>query len=109
MYTAALEELKSSYDYFYNIDKSNPSFTLLKGNINGVMFSCPHAVSQLREGKEKLADIHTGPLGKALNKLGYTVLIKTNNLNDDANYDLKSDYKDFLVKYIKNETIIKYY
>ena len=105
MYTAALEELKSSYDYFYNIDKSNPSFTLLKGNINGVMFSCPHAVSQLREGKEKLADIHTGPLGKALNKLGYTVLIKTNNLNDDANYDLKSDYKDFLVKYIKKNNI----
>ena len=32
-------------------------------------------------------------------------IYKTKNLNDDANYDKKSDYKDFLINYIKNENI----
>ena len=43
----------------------------------------------------------------ALNSLGYSVLVKTKNCNDDANYDIKSEYKRFLSKYIK-ENNIKY-
>lgn len=102
----AAEVLTNSYDEFYNLDKTNPSFTLLEGSIKNVMFSCPHAVKQIRNKKEKLADIHTGPLGKALHSLGYTVLIKTNTLNDDANYDIKSKYKAFLSKYIRKNKIL---
>ena len=86
--------LKKSYEKFYNSNNSN-SFNLLEEEYGGVIFSCPHAVSQTREGKEKLADIHTGPLGFALNSLGFSVLVKTKNCGDDANYDMKSDYKDF--------------
>ena len=82
------------------------SFQYLEGNISGIIFSCPHAVSQTREGNEKLADYHTGPLGIALNSLGYNVLIKTKNNNDDANYDIKSSYKDYLSKIIKKNGFV---
>ena len=92
--------IKNSYEKFYETDEAIPSFKFYEGNKN-VIFSCPHAVNQTRKGKIKLADINTGPLGIALNNLGYPVLIKTKNLNDDANYDLKSEYKKFLSTKIK--------
>lgn len=104
-YETGYNLLKNSYEQFFNINENNPSFKILIGNIAGIIFSCPHAVSQIRNGKEKLADIHTGPLGYALNSLGYSVLVKTKNCNDDANYDKKSDFKDFLYKYIKSNNI----
>ena len=100
-YISAVKTLKESYNEFYNIPPTNPSFTLYEGRVEGVIFSCPHAVKQIRNGKEKVADINTGPLGKALNQLGYTTLIKTNTFNDDANYDKTSKYKEFLSKFIK--------
>ena len=100
-YISAVKTLKDSYNEFYNISPNSPSFTLYEGSIEGVVFSCPHAVKQIRKGKEKVADINTGPLGKALNQLGYTTLIKTNTFNDDANYDKTSKYKEFLSKHIK--------
>lgn len=104
-YQDALKVHKNSYEQFYNIPQENPSFKFFDGDIEGIIFSCPHAVSQLREGIEKYADINTGPFGLALNSLGYKVLIKTKNCDDDANYDLKSDYKDYLSKLIKKYNI----
>lgn len=99
-YENAYQELKKAYKDFEN-DKEY-SFEFFAGEKSGVIFSCPHAVSQTREGKIKMADINTGPLGIALNKLGYNVLIKTKNCGDDANYDKKSSFKDFLSKKIKD-------
>lgn len=87
---------------FFEEDINNPPFVFYKGEKN-IIFSCPHAVSQLRNGRIKVADSDTGPLGLALNNLGYPVLIKTKNCNDDANYDKKNDYKSFLIKKIKQE------
>ena len=104
-YLKAVEIFKSSKEKFYNVNKNAQSFTLLPGKNKGIIFSCPHAVAQIREGKEKLADIFTGPLGLALNNLGYEVLIKTNTFNDDANYDRKSPYKKYLSKVIKKEKV----
>lgn len=104
-YEDSFNLLKNSYEQFFNINEDNPSFKLLTGNIDGIIFSCPHAVSQMRNGKEKLADIHTGPLAVTLHSLGYSVLLKTKNCNDDANYDKKSDFKNFLYKYVKNNNI----
>ena len=104
-YMVAYEKLKSSYVSFYEVDENAPSFRFLEGKNSSVIFSCPHAVSQFREGKEKLADINTGPLGIALNSLGYKVLIKTKNCGDDANYDSRSQYKDFLSKIVKTQDI----
>ena len=104
-YNQSYEILSKSYEQFYNPAQDAKSFELLSGEISNVMFSCPHAVSQMRKGKEKWADINTGPLGLALHSLGYTVMIKTKNCNDDANYDMKSPYKDYLSKYVKKNNI----
>lgn len=104
-YSKSYEILSQSYEPFYNPKQDAKSFILLNGEIGDVIFSCPHAVGQIRKGKAKLADINTGPLGFALNSLGYTVLIKTKNCNDDANYDLKAPYKVFLSDYVKKKNI----
>ena len=103
-YEKAYKILKDANKIFYNPDENNPSFTFYEGNKN-VIFSCPHAVSQIRNGKLKIADSDTGPLGLALNHLGYPVLIKTKNCNDDANYNLISSYKKFLKKLVKQNGI----
>lgn len=100
VYEKAYQELKNAYKSFEN-DKEE-SFKFFEGEKTGVIFSCPHAVSQTREGKIKMADINTGPLGIALNKLGYNVLIKTKNCGDDANYDKKSGFKTFLNRKIED-------
>ncbi len=104
-YDKSYEILSQSYDQFYTPAQDAKSFEFLTGEISDVVFSCPHAVSQLREGKEKWADINTGPLGLALHYLGYSVMIKTKNCNDDANYDMKSPYKDYLSEYVKKNNI----
>lgn len=104
-YDKSYEILSQSYDQFYTPAQDAKSFEFLTGEITDVVFSCPHAVSQLREGKEKWADINTGPLGLALHYLGFSVMIKTKNCNDDANYDMKSPYKDYLCEYVKKNDI----
>lgn len=68
-YNKSYEILNQSYEQFYNPAQDAKSFELLSGEISNVMFSCPHAVSQMRRGKEKWADINTGPLGLALHLL----------------------------------------
>lgn len=71
-----------------------------------VIFSAPHAVEQTRDGKIKFAEVDTGELARSLNKLGYPCIIKTENMNDDANFDLECDYKTDLVEYIKKNDIV---
>ncbi len=94
--------LKNSYKKFGYDSVENQSFEFFDGDKEGIIFSCPHAVTQFREGKDKFADSDIGPLGMALNAMGYKVLIKTKNCGDDANYDLKSDYKYYLSKWSKS-------
>lgn len=78
---------------------------ILKGD-KKIMFSAPHAVEQTRDGKIKYAEQETAEIAKELNKLGYPVIIKTSNINDDANFDLECDYKKDLVEFIKKNDII---
>ena len=76
------------------------SFVVLSGN-GRVFISCPHAVSQLRNGFLKSAEPETGVMAFILNELyRYPVIIKTSNKGDDANYDEISPYKDECVKQI---------
>lgn len=101
IYENAYSDLMKAYKDFEKDDELQ-SFKFFEGEKTGVIFSCPHAVSQTREGKIKMADINTGPLGITLNKLGYNVLIKTKNCGDDANYDKKSGFKTFLNRKIED-------
>lgn len=71
-----------------------------------VMFSAPHAVEQTRNDAIKYAEPDTGEIAKCLNALGYPVIIKTENMHDDANYDINCAYKNQLSDYIKQHNII---
>ena len=102
-FTKAYELLSNSYNRFRYPKDEEPSFTFFDNNCENVIFSCPHAVKQMRNGQLKSADYNTGPLGLALHSLGQNVLIKTKNCNDDANYDLVSPYKDYLIQLINEK------
>lgn len=89
--------LIDKYDSFLSKEKEE-SFTVKKSNKSKVLLSCPHAVSQLRQGRLKSAEKETGIIGLLLNELyGYPLIVKTSNQDDDANYDPSSDYKDNLL------------
>lgn len=84
---------------------SNNSFILYSGS-GRVMISAPHATEQTRNGKIKAAERQTGILAESLHKeTGCAVMIKTANINDDANYDMESEYKNALAEYIKKEGV----
>ena len=73
-----------------------------------VLISVPHAVSQVRLGKYKVAEIGSLVLGRKLSQDGNTFLIcKTKNNNDDANFDENSEYKN-TIRRIINKHQIKY-
>lgn len=73
------------------------SFEYKQGKITDILISAPHSANQTREGKIKYAERYTGVIANILHKyFGYSILYKTKNCGDDANYDEKSSYKDFL-------------
>ena len=79
-------------------------FKILDGD-KKIMISAPHAVEQTREGRIKFAEKETAIIAESLNKQGYPVIIKTENLGDDANYDAVSPYKDEMIAYCKEKKI----
>ena len=79
-------------------------FEILNG-ARKILISAPHAVEQTREGKIKLPEPVTGQIARELNKLGFSAIIKTENLGDDANYDLCHPYKQALLEYCKENNI----
>ena len=86
------------------INKEKP-FKIVKGNLP-IIFSAPHCVKQLREGKIKCAEGETGAIVQILsNRLDCYAIYKTYNDNDDANYDLNSKYKEYLLKIVKENDI----
>lgn len=90
---------------YYDSSQGFESFKYKKGEFP-IILSAPHNVEQLRNGKIKYAESDTGPLVLLLSDLtNCHAIYKTHNLNDDANYDEQSDYKNFLINYIKSENI----
>lgn len=66
-----------------------------------IMLSCPHSVSQVRNGNIKLSETRTALIAKLVKKcIDIPIILKTKNLGDDANFDAQSDYRDALAKYI---------
>lgn len=83
----------------------NQSFIIKHGK-GKVMFSAPHFVEQIRNGKIKFSEPQTGLLAEMLhNEFGCPVIIKTLNCGDDANYDAVSDYREALIHYVKENGI----
>lgn len=80
-------------------------FLLFEGE-SPILLSAPHAVSQIREGKIKVAETRTGLIVKQIGeKTCSPYFIKTKNQDDDANFDDRSTYRDSMISYVKNEGI----
>ena len=76
------------------IEHCEEDFVCFTTNSN-ILISIPHAVSQVRLGKLKVAEIGTLPFGFLLaQELNANVIIKTKNNNDDANFDEVSPYRE---------------
>lgn len=77
------------------------SYICKHGN-NKVIVSAPHGVSQVRLGKLKVAELGTIPVAYLISEAtDSTVILKTQNVNDDANFDNISDYKNEIYKIIE--------
>lgn len=71
-----------------------------------VMISCPHSVFHYRNGIKKCAEEDTAILAYLLhNELNIPYMYKIISDSEDANYDIKSTYKNNLVEYIKTNNI----
>ena len=107
MKTTTHETIKREREEFLKRHK-NKDHVFLIGENSKVILSAPHGVSQVRNGKEKYQEPGTVSTTLHLQKIcGCHAIFKTKNNNDDANYDEKSQYKEDLKKYIK-ENNIKY-
>lgn len=71
---------------------------------NNVIISAPHGVSQLRLGKLKCAEIGTIPVAVLVaQNTKSNLILKTQNLYDDANFDSVSKYRDAISNIIKQK------
>lgn len=86
--------------------KKEKSFKIIKGNIP-IIFSAPHCVEHLRNGKIRSAEGETGAIVQILaEKTNCYAIYKTYNNNDDANYDIEGNtYKAELADTIKKYNI----
>ena len=99
------EKVERELAFFARTDHPQ-SFELLTGR-GRVLFSAPHAVLQTRMGSLKYAERFTGMLCRLVHEqAGYPVMYKTQNRNDDANFDEVSDYRDELCHYVRSNGIL---
>ncbi len=107
-YYMSYKEAKDMEEPFKNKGdlESKKGYKIIKGNNSKIMISCPHSVSQLRKGKIKIRENYVGVISKIVQKnTGCHLIIKTRNMDDDANFDKNSNYKDELESYIKKNNI----
>lgn len=98
------QQIDRELSYFTDVEHIR-SFELLDGK-GQVLISAPHAVLQTRQGSIKCAERYTGMLCRLLHeRLQCPVIYKTRHLNDDANHDAVSDYREELCRYIKAKHI----
>ncbi|MBE5745774.1 MAG: hypothetical protein E7359_00590 [Clostridiales bacterium] len=100
----SFDKLHENRKNFINKNKNNDHI-VLKGK-NNVLISSPHGVSQIRLGKYKYCEI--GSLTTALylfENSNCFLIAKTQNNNDDANFDEKSKYKNSIENLIQNNKI----
>ncbi len=107
-YFISYKEAKEIEKFYKNkgdlTDKNG--YKIIKGNNSNIMISCPHSVSQLRNGKIKVRENYIGVISELVQKhTNCHLIIKTRNMNDDVNFDKDSSYKDELVAYIKENNI----
>ena len=89
---------KSNYNYF----------KVIKGK-NNILISAPHAYKHIRDGKVKSNEYNTSNIVKILKYFTDSHIIYTDKpTKEDPNFDVKNEYKNILIQYIK-ENNIKYF
>lgn len=91
------------FDKFEKI-KLTDDYVLLGGS-RKIMLSCPHSVEHKRNGKIRPAESDTALIALHFNSMGFPCIIKTSNLDDDANFDKESKYKTDLISFINQNKI----
>ena len=98
------KQIEQALDFFSR--EGHPHSFVLEPNDGAVLFSAPHAVLQTRNAKIKYAERFTGMLCLLLSKLYlFPVMYKTRHLQDDANHDVSSPYRDALCAYVREHNI----
>lgn len=93
------------YLLFFSSKLGRKRFELIKGN-GCVMVSAPHSAEQLRNGRKKYGEYLTGVLINMIrDRVGCSVIFKTKNCGDDANYDERCRYKAKLARFVKKNGI----
>lgn len=88
---------------YFSLHNHPSSFEFLPGK-GSVLFSAPHAVLQTRNGQIKQAERYTGMLCRLLNsRYGFPCIYKSRHMQDDANHDLQSPYRDAVCRLIREE------
>lgn len=78
---------------------------ILKGS-QKIMFSAPHCVNHFRNGKTKAKEVNTDTIVVELNKRkDVPAIYKIDSLNEDANWDLNSSYKEACKKYVLENNV----
>lgn len=102
MYT---EQILTDALKYFTMPNHPDSFELLSGK-GPVMLSAPHAVVQTRNGRIKQAERYTGMLCRLIHQhTGCSCIYKARHMQDDANYDEQSPYRDALCAYIKQHPV----
>ena len=97
-------QIEQALDFFSR--KDHPHSFVLEPNDRAILFSAPHAVLQTRNEKTKYAERFTGMLCLLLSKLYlFPSMYKTRHLQDDANHDPDSPYRDTLCAYVQQHKI----
>lgn len=108
MYTDKRKFIKinQKFDEYDKKYERNKTFETKNGEIP-ILISAPHSVRQIRNGKIKEKDLYTGPIAIILQKeTDCYCIYKTQNNNDDANYDIENNtYKEEILKIIKEKQI----
>jgi hypothetical protein len=81
------------------------NFCIEKGN-KKIMLSAPHCVDHYRNGKIKKREINTDTLIKKIKeKSDINIIYKTESLNEDANYDDISEYRNKAKEFVNQNNI----
>jgi len=108
MKTKNFRKLHNNRFQFIKLHDTNDHTTILNEN-SKVLISCPHAVSQVRNGIRKFSEIGAATTVLELNyRTNANFIIKTKNNFDDANFDIESPYKQSVLGIVKKYDI-KYF
>ncbi len=81
-------------------------FAYIENSDSNILLSAPHGVVQTRLGRQKFPEKGSARLAVILSQINKTnLIIKTQNMFDDVNFDDNSNYKDKISKEIEKEKV----